>query len=87
MENINWGVRFKNKYFWLTVIPAAILFIQMFAAIFGWHLDLSQIQDRIIAAVDALFALLAIIGGVNDPTTNGLKDSNRAMGYDEPYGA
>jgi len=38
-----------------------------------------------LAVVNALFTVLAIIGVVNDPTTNGLSDSVRAMGYDKPY--
>lgn len=87
MGNINWSVRVRNVYFWMALVPAVVLLIQMVAAIFGWQLDLSTLQDRIIAAIDALFAVLTIIGVVNDPTTIGVKDSTRAMGYDEPYGA
>ena len=41
-------------------------------------------QEKLLAAVNALFALLAVLGVVNDPTTAGLKDSPRAMGYRKP---
>jgi len=34
--------------------------------------------------VDAVFALLVILGIVVDPTTDGLNDSARAMAYEEP---
>ena len=35
--------------------------------------------------VDAVFALLVILGIVVDPTTAGVSDSRRAMGYEEPW--
>ena len=37
-----------------------------------------------VAAVDALFAVLVILGVVVDPTTEGLGDSAQAMTYTEP---
>ena len=42
-------------------------------------------MSRLIALVNALFAVLAILGIVADPTTEGLYDSKRAMTYDEPW--
>jgi phi LC3 family holin len=35
--------------------------------------------------VNAVFALLVILGIVVDPTTEGVSDSNRAMSYEEPW--
>ena len=81
---INWKVRLKNVNFWLTAIPALLLVLQTLAALFGWQLELGAIQEKLLAAVNALFALLAVLGVVNDPTTAGLKDSQRAMGYRKP---
>lgn len=81
---VNWRVRIKNKMFWMTLIPALILLIQMVAAIFGWELNLADIQGRILAAVDALFSVLTIIGVIADPTTSWLSDSARALTYNEP---
>lgn len=81
---INWKVRFKNINFWLTAIPAALLLIQAVAALFGYTLDLGAIGNRLTDVVNALFALLAILGVVNDPTTKGMADSQRALGYDKP---
>ena len=34
MKNINWVVRIKNKNFWLTLIPAVLLLIQVVVAPF-----------------------------------------------------
>ena len=81
---INWIVRIKNKNFWLTAIPALLLLVQTVAALFGFTLDLGEIGDKLLAVVNALFALLAILGVVNDPTTAGLSDSEQAKTYTCP---
>lgn len=81
---INWKVRIKNKTFWLTLIPAVLLLIQVVAAVFGIGLDLSDLGNKLLAVVNALFAVLAILGVVTDPTTAGVKDSEQAMTYDKP---
>lgn len=81
---INWKVRLKNKAFWLAVIPAALLLVQTLAALFGWGLELGQLGEKLTNLVNAVFALLAVLGVVVDPTTAGLADSPRAMEYDDP---
>lgn len=81
---INWTVRIKNKNFWLAAIPALLLLVQTVAALFGFSLDLGEIGDKLLAVVNAVFALLAILGVVNDPTTKGLSDSAQARSYDSP---
>lgn len=81
---INWKVRAKNKNFWLTLIPAVCLLVQVVAAVFGYQVDLGDIGDRLLAVVNAIFAVLSILGIVTDPTTAGIGDSEQAMGYDEP---
>lgn len=82
--NINWTVRFKNKTFWLSFIPAVLLLIQVVAAVFGYTLDLGGLGDRLLDVVNALFAVLALLGIVADPTTKGVGDSAQAMTYDKP---
>ena len=81
---INWIVRIKNKAFWLALIPALLLLVQTVAATFGLTLDLGEIGDKLLAVVNAVFAVLAILGVVVDPTTNGVSDSTQAMTYEEP---
>lgn len=83
--NINWIVRLKNKNFWLTFIPALILLIQVIASVFGYTLDLGDFGNKLLAVVNAVFALLSILGIVTDPTTSGVSDSDRAMTYNEPH--
>lgn len=58
--------------------------MQTVAALFGFALNLGDIGDKLLAVVNALFALLSILGVVVDPTTQGMKDSQRAMGYEKP---
>lgn len=82
---INWKVRIKNKAFWLAVIPAVALVAQAVAAVFGYTIDLTTIVGKLQAVVNAVFALLVILGIVVDPTTEGIPDSKRAMSYEEPW--
>lgn len=81
---INWKVRVRNKTFWLSLIPAALLLAQVVAAVFGVSLDLGELGNKLLAVVNALFAVLAILGVVNDPTTAGVSDSSQALTYDTP---
>lgn len=81
---INWTVRFKNKTFWLAVIPAMLLLIQTVAAVFGYTLDLGELGDKLLAVVNAVFSVLVILGVVTDPTTSGVSDSAQAMTYETP---
>ena len=69
----------------MAIIPAIALVIQAVAAVFGYTIDLSTLVGKICAVVDAVFAVLVIIGIVNDPTTAGIGDSNRAKTYAEPW--
>ncbi len=81
---INWKVRIRNKNFWLALIPALLLLIQAVAAVFGFTLDLGELGDKLLTVVNAVFVLLAILGVVTDPTTEGVSDSNLAMTYEVP---
>ena len=82
---INWKVRVNNKQFWMALIPAVALVVQAVAAVFGWEVDFSSLTGKLLAVVDAVFALLVILGIVVDPTTAGVGDSKRALGYQEPW--
>ena len=81
---INWKVRIRNKNFWISIIPAILLLIQVIANVFGFTLDLGDLGTKLLAVVDALFAVLAILGVVVDPTTAGIPDSKLAMTYEYP---
>lgn len=82
---INWKVRIKNKAFWLALIPAVLLVVQVFAALFGFELATDDLEVKLLACANAVFALLTVLGIVTDPTTEGIGDSKRAMTYCTPY--
>nr|DAR64339.1 MAG TPA: holin [Caudoviricetes sp.] len=81
---INWKVRVLNKTFWLTLVPALALLLQTFLAVFNVRLELGETIDKLLVFINALFAVLMIVGIVNDPTTSGISDSTRAMTYETP---
>lgn len=83
--NINWKVRFKSKAWWLSMIPAILVLIQAIAVPFGYQWDFAGLQTQLVAIVNAVFVVLALIGIVVDPTTKGFSDSKRAMSYEEPH--
>ena len=81
---INWKVRFANKAFWVAFVPAILLLIQVVFAVFGYTLDLGNLGNKLLAVVNALFAVLALLGIVTDHTTKGVSDSAQALTYEEP---
>ena len=81
---INWRVRIRNKAFWVAIIPAVLVLIQVVAEVFGYTLELGELGNKLIAVVNAVFVVLSILGVVNDPTTSGLSDSKQAMTYELP---
>lgn len=81
---INWKVRIKNKLFWLALIPAVLMLVSTVASVAGFTLDFTVLGEKLGAVVEAVFAVLAILGIVVDPTTHGISDSTQAMTYEEP---
>ena len=81
---INWKVRIRNRLFWVSFIPACILVIQAVASLVGINLDMSMTQDNLLSVVNAVFGLLAVLGIVVDPTTEGIEDSEQAKMYTIP---
>lgn len=82
--NINWKVRIRNKNFWLALIPALLLLVQVVATPFGYKWNFGVLNQQLAAIINAVFALLSILGVVNDPTTAGSSDSAQALTYEEP---
>lgn len=73
---MDWKKRIKNKAFWIALIPAVVLLIQVVGNIFGLDLsNLTGLSDQLIAVVNAVFVVLSILGVVIDPTTLGIKDN------------
>ena len=81
---INWKVRVKNKMFWLALIPAILLVVQVIAAPFGYDFDFVVLNQQLAAIINAVFALLVIIGIPVDMTTDGFGDPKQALAYTAP---
>lgn len=90
MNRINWKVRIKNPVFWVQVAIAVVLPILTYFGL-TWE-DMTSwaaIGNLLLQAVKNPVVLAAVLASVwnavNDPTTAGLKDSQRAMAYERPY--
>ena len=82
--NINWTVRLKNKYFWLSIIPAILLLVSQVLAVLRISIDTSLLSEQLTGIVGTVFSIFALLGIVNDPTTDGTSDSARALTYNAP---
>ena len=80
--SINWKVRFKNKVWLAAFITFLVSTVYQFLAMFEIAPVLTQ--DAVMQIVAAVLQLLSLLGVVVDPTTKGLGDSTRALGYEEP---
>lgn len=81
---INWKIRILDQQFWLEIVPAVLLLVQVVAQLIGFELNLSELGSKLVSVINAVFVVLTIIGVVRDPTTPGMSDSERAMQYVEP---
>ena len=86
---INWTVRIKNPVFWAQIAVAVIGPILAYLGI-NWA-DMTSWQALggiFVQAVQNPVILVSVIaslwGIINDPTTAGLADSNRALTYQMP---
>ncbi len=71
---INWRVRIKNRAFWLSLIPAALLLVQQALRLCGVDFDPGQLEGQLTGLAGTVFSILALLGIVADPTTPGLRD-------------
>lgn len=80
--NINWKLRFQNKASLTAIVLAVIALVYQVLGIFGIVPAVSQ--DTLIQLAGAVINLFVLLGIVVDPTTEGISDSQRAMGYEKP---
>ena len=80
---INWKVRFKNKVWLSSFFSLIIGFIYSMLALFDVYPAVTQ--NLVAQILNQILTFLGLIGVIVDPTTAGASDSNRAMGYDEPW--
>lgn len=76
---INWKARFKNKAFILAFAALVVTFVYQILGMFGVVPPISE--EAVVKFITIGVNILAMIGVVVDPTTNGVSDSDRAMTY------
>ena len=81
---LNLKVRMRNKTFWITLIPAVIVMVQTLCSVCGYSIDLGDLGNKLLGLVDTAFIILGVLGVINDPTTEGIADSEQALTYEHP---
>ena len=80
---INWKVRFKNKVWLGSFLSLVVSFVYSMLGLFDIFPAVTK--TNILEILNQILTFLGLIGVLVDPTTAGLGDSERAMGYDEPW--
>lgn len=75
-RNTGWKARLKNKSFWLSLSAAMLLLVQAVAAIFGYQWDFTILGQQLTALINAVFAVLAVLGVVADPAVDWIQENS-----------
>ncbi len=81
--NINWRVRFRNRIWLGSFLSLTVGFVYSMLALFDVYPEVTQ--NHIVQLVNQVLTFLGLIGVIVDPTTAGIGDSERALGYTEPW--
>ena len=80
---INWKVRFKNKIWLGSFLSLIVSFVYSMLGLFDVFPAVTR--NNVVEILNQILTFLGLIGVLVDPTTAGLGDSERAMGYEEPW--
>lgn len=80
---LNWKVRFRNKVWLSTFISLIVGFVYNVLAAFDVFPAVTQ--NTVMQIVGNVLTFLGLLGVIVDPTTAGVSDSDRAMGYEVPW--
>ena len=80
---LNWKVRFRNKVWLGSFLSLIVGFVYSMLALFDVFPNVTQ--NLVVQLLNQVLTFLGLIGVIVDPTTAGLGDSERAMGYEEPW--
>lgn len=86
---INWKVRFKNPAFWVQIaiavfVPILSYFGMKWEELTTWVSIGSLLWQAIQNPVVFFAVAVSVYNACIDPTTKGIGDSARALGYDTP---
>ena len=79
---INWKVRLKNKEWLISFTSVLVAFIYQILGLFGIAAPIGE--DAVVQTIAVMINFAALVGIIIDPTTKGVSDSERALGYTEP---
>ena len=87
---INWKVRFRNPVFIAQLILSILAPILAYAGLTLQDLtSWEALANLLIGAIKNPYVLgliaVSVWNALNDPTTKGVGDSERAMAYQKPY--
>ena len=83
MKKINWKVRFKNKIWLGSFLSLIVGFVYSMLALFDVFPEVTE--SLVLQLMNQVLTFLGLIGVIVDPTTAGIGDSERALGYEVPY--
>lgn len=82
--SVNWKVRIKSKTFWTGLVGAVGVAVMAICQAVGIDFDAEPWTQALSGIISGLFGVLALLGVVADPTTEGISDSAQAMQYEIP---
>ena len=80
---LNWKVRFRNKTWLFMFLSLIIGFVFNMLRLFDIYPAVTE--NQIVNILNQVLTFLGLVGVLVDPTTAGVGDSDRAMGYIEPW--
>lgn len=78
---LNMPLRFKNKVTLLAIISLFVRIVIAVLALFAIKPPVSY--DALMNVIKMSLDLLVLVGVITDPTTPGISDSEKALGYTE----
>lgn len=81
---MNWKLRLQNKTTLITLLTAVVALVYQILGAIGVVPGVSE--DSVVTIIGIVVNVLCMLGIVVDPTTKGVADSARAMGYNAPGG-
>lgn len=86
---INWQVRIKNPYFWIQIGVAILMPILAYLGLAvedltTWNKVGQVLLEAVLNPYVLGLVVVSVFNAIQDPTTKGLSDSEKAMTYTEP---
>ncbi len=72
-----------HKPFLLALLSLLLLLAQQVAALFGYELT-SAMSEQLTSIINTGLSIFVLMGVIVDPTTQGTRDSERALMYRKP---